>query len=147
MSMTHTHVAKIIAWKLDENTNSVPAKYGCTGCNQQFDERPPSVVFNAPHSHTSYIDGCFACKVTTIQLDPGDASHKKAMSRKKWDGELNAYAEARRQGIQPAGTRMGQIREAEKASETLGRAYSAETMPPAKNITKAHGEAFKEVGI
>lgn len=145
--MTHTHVAKIIAWKLDENVNHVPAKYGCTGCDMEFFEPPRATAPAVEHTHTEFVDGCFACKVVTLHLDPGDASHKKAMSRKKWDGELNAYAEARAQGIQPAGTRMGQIREAEKASETLGRAYSAETMPPAKNITKAHGEAFKEVGI
>ena len=145
--MTHTHIAKIIAWKLDENTNHVPAKYGCTGCEQEFFEPPKATAPSVAHTHTSFVDGCFACKVVTLHLDPGDASHKKAMSKKKWNSELDAYASARAQGIQPAGTRMGQIHEAEKASETLGRAYSAETMPPAKNITKAHGEAFKEVGI
>jgi hypothetical protein len=84
---------------------------------------------------------------SNIQMNAGDAGSNKAMSNKKWTNELDAYAKARSQGIQPAGTRLGQIREAEKASETLGRAYSAETMPPAKRITKAHGEAFKEVGI
>jgi hypothetical protein len=147
MSMEHTHIAKIIAWKLDENTNSVPAKYGCTGCDKQFDERPPSVVFNAPHTHASYVDGCFACKVTTLQLDPGDASSNKAMSKKKWDNELDAYANARAQGIQPSGTSMKQVVEAEKASDTLGTAYNGEKMMPANKITKAHAQVMKEVGI
>lgn len=39
--------------------------------------------------------------------------------------ELAEYASARRQGIQPAGTQMGQVREALDISDELGRAYDA----------------------
>ena len=97
--------------------------------------------------HPVFVEGCFGCKASTIQLNAGDAAHMKTMSSKKWDGELNAYAEARKQGIQPAGTSMQAIKDAVSASETLGRAYNAESMPPAKNITKQHGQVFSEVGI
>jgi hypothetical protein len=97
--------------------------------------------------HPQYVEGCFGCKASTLQLSPGDAAHMKEVSSKKWDAELNAYSQARKQGIQPAGTKMSQIKAAVTASETIGRAYNAETMPPAQAITKSHAEAFKEVGI
>jgi hypothetical protein len=42
---------------------------------------------------------------------------------------------------------MGQIIEAEKASETLGRAYDAGSMPAAKTIDKATANVMKEVGV
>jgi len=147
MSMIHTHVAKIIAWKLDEKVNSIPAKYGCTGCDLESLEPPRATAPVVEHTHTEFVDGCFACKVTTIQLNPGDASSNKAMSKKKWDGELDAYANARAQGIQPSGTSMKQVIEAEKASDTLGTAYNGEKMMPANKITKAHAQVMKEVGI
>lgn len=86
-------------------------------------------------------------RASNIQMNAGDAASGKAMSNAKWNGELDAYANARAQGIQPAGTRMGQIIEAEKASETLGRAYNAETMPAAKTIDKATSKTMKEVGL
>jgi hypothetical protein len=69
------------------------------------------------------------------------------MSNRKWNSELDAYSNARAQGIQPAGTRMGQIIEAEKASETLGKAYDAGTMPAAKTIDKSTASVMKEVGL
>lgn len=97
--------------------------------------------------HHTFVEGCFGCKASTIQLSAGDAAHKKEVSSKKWNAELDAYADARRQGIQPAGTNMTQIKAAVKASETIGRAYNAEIMPPAQAITKSHGDVFKEVGI
>lgn len=46
---------------------------------------------------------------------------------KAWDGEIQAYKDARAQGIQPAGTKMHQIREAVEASNAVGKAYDATT--------------------
>jgi hypothetical protein len=69
------------------------------------------------------------------------------MTNKKFNRELEAYKEARAQGIQPAGTSMGKIEEAVKASETLGRAYDAQKMPPAKHINKKSAEVMKELGV
>lgn len=42
---------------------------------------------------------------------------------KRWDAELNAYREARSQGIQPDGTTMGKIRQALDMSDKAGAAY------------------------
>jgi hypothetical protein len=69
------------------------------------------------------------------------------MTNKKFNRELEAYKEARAQGIQPAGTSMRKIEEAVKASETLGRAYDAQKMPPAKHINKKSAEVMKELGV
>jgi hypothetical protein len=44
-------------------------------------------------------------------------------AEKKWDAELNAYREARDQGIQPDGTTMPKIRAALEASDKKGAAY------------------------
>ena len=41
------------------------------------------------------------------------------------ESELQAYADARAQGIQPKGTRMSQVRAAVDASEKAGVAYRA----------------------
>jgi Tfp pilus tip-associated adhesin PilY1 len=86
-------------------------------------------------------------RASNIEMNAGDASSTKAMSKSKWNGELDAYQAARDQGIQPAGTRMGQIKAAVEASDKLGRAYDAGNMPKAESITKAHGAVMKEVGM
>lgn len=41
-------------------------------------------------------------------------------SRQAWDAELSAYASARSQGIQPAGTQMRQVRRAVKEANRTG---------------------------
>ena len=41
---------------------------------------------------------------------------------------------------------MADIESAYTASETLGKAYNAETMPKAKDITKKSTEVLKEIG-
>jgi hypothetical protein len=100
-------------------------------------------------THPDFVEGCFGCKATTLELHPGDAAHMRTIPKKKWDNELNAYADARRQGIQPAGTSMKAIKDAHKASENLGRAYDGGKMPPAHrlaNSTKA-AKAVNEVGM
>lgn len=43
--------------------------------------------------------------------------------QKKWDAELSAYANARKQGIQPDGTTMQKVTQAIKASDKVGAAY------------------------
>jgi hypothetical protein len=94
--------------------------------------------------HSSWGD---CLRASNLQLNPGDAAANKMMPSKKWNSELDAYASARSQGIQPAGTQRHQIEAALKASETIGRAYDAGKMPPAQKLTKAHGQVMKEVGI
>jgi hypothetical protein len=41
---------------------------------------------------------------------------------------------------------MKDIISAHEASETLGKAYNAETMPKAKDINKKSAEVLKEIG-
>lgn len=83
-------------------------------------------------THPTYVEGCFGCKVGTLQLNAGDAT--RDISDKKWVGEIEAYKQARAEGIQPGGTTRKAVEDARKASETLGRAYNAEAMPKADKI-------------
>jgi len=90
------------------------------------------------------VDNCFGCKGLSLQMNTGDA--KRDIPDKKWNAELAAYRDARAQGIQPAGTSMRHIQQAHKASEVLGKAYNADTMPKAKDITPKAAEVMKEIG-
>lgn len=95
-------------------------------------------------AHPQYVEGCFGCKGMSLQMNSGDA--KRDISDKKWTSELNAYRDARAQGIQPAGTTMQHIEAAHKASETLGKAYDADSMPKAKDINKESVAVMKQIG-
>ena len=94
--------------------------------------------------HPEPVDTCFGCKGLTLQMNSGDA--KRDIPDKKWNAELQAYRDARAQGIQPAGTTMRHIQEAHQASETLGKPYDADTMPRANQINKKTAEVMKEIG-
>lgn len=104
--------------------------YGCTKCDATSPE-PWSdwgvVAPNPDHTDSEFCT-CFGCKAQTLQLATGDAAaNKNGMSQKKWDAELNAYSNARRQGIQPEGTSMAKIRDAVEKSDKAGKAYDANT--------------------
>lgn len=73
--------------------------------------------------HPEYVEGCFGCKVSTLELNPGEASSRLTMSAKKWDKELALYRSARAQGIQPSTTKTKDIRNAIDMSNKTGRAY------------------------
>lgn len=77
--------------------------------------------------HPEYVDGCFGCKISGLQLSPGDAHGNKGMSNKKWDGELKAYRDARAQGVQPAGTTTKAVNKAMELSNKVGKAFDANT--------------------
>jgi hypothetical protein len=77
-------------------------------------------------THPEEVDGCFGCKISALQLNPGEASTRTSMSTKKWDGELQAYRNARAQGIQPASTQMKDIKAAVAASNHFGKAFKAD---------------------
>lgn len=76
--------------------------------------------------HPEPVEGCFGCKVATIQLSAGEASTRVPMSTRKWDAELQAYRDARAQGIQPASTKLKDIKAAVAASNHFGTAYKAD---------------------
>lgn len=88
--------------------------------------------------HPEYVDGCFGCKAEGLQLNAGDAT--RDISDKKWQSKLAGYRNARADGIQPGGTSPAQVEAAYKASENLGKAYNAETMPKAHTVTKRVAE-------
>ena len=73
--------------------------------------------------HPEYVEGCFGCKASTIDLNAGEANSRLAMSSKKWDKELALYRSARDQGIQPEGTSTKKIRKAIDISNRTGKAY------------------------
>ena len=74
--------------------------------------------------HPEPVDGCFGCKVGTLQLSTGDANGKRVMSSKAFDGELNAYYDATRQGIEPVSTKKKDIDAAVKLSNDTGVAFN-----------------------
>ena len=94
--------------------------------------------------HPEPVDTCFGCKGLTLQMNSGDA--KRDISDKKWTAELKAYRDARAQGIQPAGTSRRHVEDAYTASEILGKAYNADTMPKTKDITPKAAAVMKEIG-
>jgi len=75
--------------------------------------------------HPEFVEGCFGCKASTVDLNPGEANSRLTMSSKKWDKELALYRTARSQGIQPDGTSTAKIRKAIDVSNKTGIAYGA----------------------
>lgn len=76
--------------------------------------------------HPEPVEGCFGCKILDLQLSPGESSSRTAMSSKKWDAELQAYRNARAQGIQPASTQMKDIQAAVEISNVAGKSFQAD---------------------
>ena len=80
-------------------------------------------------THPEPVEGCFGCKVLGLELNSGDASSRitgGGMTNKAWDGELQAYRDARAQGIQPASTKRKDIEAAVAASNHFGKAFKAD---------------------
>lgn len=78
--------------------------------------------------HPTFVEGCFGCKASSIQLAAGDASGdlvSNGWTNKKWDKELDLYASARKQGIQPDGTSTAKVQQALDISEKTGVAYGS----------------------
>jgi hypothetical protein len=65
---------------------------------------------------------CMRAKGLQLKPNLSDTS-----STKKWDGELQAYRDARAQGIQPGGTTMAKVQEAVEISQRTGKAYNADS--------------------
>ena len=59
-------------------------------------------------------------RAKNLQLNPNLSN---TGATKAWDGELEAYRKARSQGIQPSGTTMAKIREADEISQRTGQAF------------------------
>ena len=144
----HQHTSRVSKWGMDDKFNSIPVEYDCSDCGEVSTTAFVYEEVPSDHSqHSDYVDACFACKVRTLELNTGDAGRADAkMSQRAWDKELYAYEDARKQGIQPAGTSMQAIRAAHEASDKLGAAYNADVMPATDKITKASVEGLKHTG-
>ena len=145
--MTCSHISRVKEWGFNADHDFIASLWDCVLCGVESSEpfREEERV-SIDHTHCD-TDPCFGCKAKGLQLNTGDASSSKVMSNKKWHGELDAYYAARAQGIQPAGTTMEKIREAEKASEVMGKAYDANSMTQASAITKESVSSLKDVGV
>ena len=73
--------------------------------------------------HGSYAD-CLRSKSARVAYCDS-SSGKDMAAQKKWDSELSMYRDAKRQGIQPAGTKREQIERAVAISDGTGTAYRA----------------------
>lgn len=140
------HISKVLEWGFTDTHDFKATKYGCTKC-EETSPFPFTVedIF-VDHSKCGGPDVCFGCKAAGLQLSTGDAHSAKSVNNKKWEGELNAYRNARAEGIQPAGTSMSAIQEARRASDAMGSAYDSNTMPDTNIIQKQTVSKLKEVG-
>lgn len=147
------HISKVLEWgynlidgKVVENVKV----WGCTNCDATSDKPFLSDDFKKIDHSNCYLDPCFGCKAKGLQFATGDANGKVIASgttQKKWDAELQAYRTAREQGMQPAGTTKAHVEEAYRASETLGKAYNADSMPKTRDINKRTAEVLKHTGM
>jgi hypothetical protein len=149
MKSTHKHTNRVVKWGWDDAHEFVAVLFDCSLCDikpskTRFEDEDTQVEID--HSNCD-VEPCFNCKVKQIQVSTGDAGRAEGMSKKKWDAELNAYAHARSQGIQPAGTTMKAVKEAQAASDNLGSAFNAETMGAANAVTKSKAKLMKETGV
>ena len=124
------HINKAVEWGFDENHNWKVVVWGCTKCDATSpDYFPDEPEVKVDHSKCD-VEPCFGCKAKGLQLSTGDARSAviaAGTTQKKWDKELSAYKDARRQGIQPAGTTMRAVEDALKKSDKAGKAYDANT--------------------
>lgn len=83
-------------------------------------------------THPEPVDGCFGCKLATVTFNgcfptrSNGAGRGDSIAQKKWDQELDRYADVRKQGIQPEGTTLDKVIAAEKKSEAAGVAYGTD---------------------
>lgn len=140
------HISRVKEWGFDKAHNFRVTQYDCLLCGL-VSELPFKDEENIDIDHVNCDDDCFGCKARSLQLNTGDANSNKAMSNKKWNGELDAYRAARAQGIQPAGTSMAHVKAAVEASNAMGSAYDADTaIAPAQSINKKSIASLSEVG-
>lgn len=139
----HSHISKVLEWGFSETHDFVATLWGCVLCDQTSD-KPFLEEEDIDIDHTQCDEDCFGCKVKGLQLNAGDAT--RDIPDKKWNSELASYRKARESGIQPAGTTHAHVEQAYQASETLGKAYDADSMPKAKDINKNTAAVLKEIG-
>ena len=122
--MNCNHASKVLEWAYDSKMNPYASKYGCTRCDETS-ERPFVIDDDIFIDHSDCEENpCFGCKAKKIQLSTGDANGKRIMSSKSFDGELNSYYDATRQGIEPVSTKRKDIEAAVRLSNDTGTAFN-----------------------
>ena len=76
-----------------------------------------------PGAHSSYGE-CMRSKGARVAYS-NSANNWDYSSQKKWDRDLAAYSDARRQGIQPASTDRAAVDRAVAISNESGKAWDA----------------------
>lgn len=76
-----------------------------------------------PGAHSSYGE-CMRSKGTRVAYCNSASGHDFTQ-QKRWDADLNAYREARAEGIQPASTSRSAVDNAVRISDKAGRAWDA----------------------
>jgi hypothetical protein len=141
-----SHIGRVKEWGFTKAHDFKVTLYDCLLCGIES-KVPFKEEEKIDIDHVNCDDSCFRCKAKSLQLNTGDANSQKQMSNKKWNGELDAYRAARAQGIQPAGTSMAHIKAAVEASDTMGKAFDADTAgTTAQSITKESIASLTEVG-
>jgi hypothetical protein len=127
--MTCNHVGKVVkfGYKLiDGQMESHVDTWGCTKCDATSTEPLYDMADNFAKKEPCKPDcDCFGCKAKGLQLSTGDANGRRTMSAKAYDGELKAYSDAVRQGIEPATTNMKDIQSAVELSNLAGKAFDS----------------------
>jgi hypothetical protein len=145
--MGHEHSSKVLEFGFDKNMNYKATLYGCTKCNETSLVPFPHIELEQI-DHSNCGDECFGCKAKSLQLATGDARGDVIASgttNKKWNNELQAYRDARKEGIQPGGTSMKHIQDAKTASDNMGSAYNANDMMKASKIDKKAANTFRQL--
>ena len=146
------HISKVIKEGynlIDGQMNSVVSLWGCTKCDATSEE--PLYDMSASFVNVEFCEEdceCFGCKAKGLQMNAGDARgdvNASGTTQKKWNSELDAYRNARAQGIQPNGTKRKQVEAAHDASERLGSAYDGNTMVQAKKLDNKTAHVMKEL--
>lgn len=79
------------------------------------------MTLHQERTHPEYVEGCFGCKAATLNL----ANTQVRAWAHAQEKELNSYADARRQGVQPRSTKTADIKKAMRLSDKLGMAVQA----------------------
>ena len=150
--MNCDHIGKVVkdGYNLiDGQMHSIVLLWGCTKCDATSPEPLYDITaLPIPKEPCQKNCECFGCKAKGLQLNAGDARGDVIASgttQKKWNSELDAYRNARAQGIQPNGTKRKQIEAAHDASEKLGAAYDGGTMVQAQKIDKPTATVMREL--
>ena len=78
--------------------------------------------------HPVEVEGCFGCKVMTLQINQVSLRVDGIPTAKAHDKELESYYSAIRQGIEPISTKQKDIDAAVRASNDVGKAFDGNTM-------------------